>query len=81
MRRSRTGRGRILTEALAALVALSRRHLTYLDLAAALGVPWRTGYRIMRAIEAAGIGIERHRRGREVTYHVRPASLRRLLGL
>lgn len=67
------GRGRALTEAMVALVALSRRHLTCLDLAAAVGVPWRTGYRTMHALEAT--------RGREVTYRICAPSLRRLLRL
>lgn len=81
-------RGRLLTEALRALVVLRRGRWTVPELAAELGIEWRTAYRLLASLRAAGVTVDVSReraagqRGIGDGYYTIPAEpLRRLLKL
>lgn len=75
----------VLQTAFRAIVVLRRRRWTMADLADELGIHWRTAYRVVRDLEAAGVTVEKsvEREGRQYSVHYRvPAvALRRLLRL
>ena len=56
--RERAGRGRVLHEALQVLLVLRRGRWTMAELAAELGVYWRTAYRLVEALREAGVTVE-----------------------
>lgn len=72
------GRGRLLDTSLRALVLLRSGRWTVLEMATELEIHWRTGYRLIRSLERAGVIVEW-----DDEHHVRvPADpLRRLLNL
>ena len=80
-------RGRLLTEAIRAMVMLRRGRWTVPELADELGIQWRSGYRLLASLRAAGITVEvsRERSGGrgmgEGHYSIPAEPLRRLLRL
>lgn len=74
-------RAELLVDALRALRVLRTGRWLVGELAEELGHGRRTTYRLLAAIERAGVPIERHREGRCVYYRVRRAALERALGL
>ncbi len=57
-------RGRLTREILIAVRLLSRGRHTIADLAASLELDRRAAYRLLNALQGAGLRIERHREGR-----------------
>lgn len=78
-------RGRLLRTAFRACVILRRGRWTMIDLADELGVKWRTAYRLVHDLRAAGVTVEaseeREGRDRTVYYSVPAGALRKLLRL
>ena len=79
--RPRMGRGRILHEALRALIVLRRGRWTMAGLAAELGVHWRSAYRLVDQLREAGVTIEVSEEGQARYYQVPAGPLRKLLRL
>jgi hypothetical protein len=71
----------MVVEALTTLRLLRTGRWMVGDLAEELRHTRRTAYRLLAAIERAGIRLERHREGRCVYYRVRRAELERAMGL
>ncbi len=74
-------RGDMLAESLTALRLLRTGRWLVEELAAELGYTRRTTYRLLAAVERAGVSLERHREGPCVYYRVRRGVLERALGL
>lgn len=80
-------RGRLLEEALRALVVLRRGRWTVVELADDLGLHWRSAYRLLASLRAAGVTVEVSRehapgqRGYLALYRVPSEPLRKLLRL
>ena len=74
-------RGDMLAVVLAMLRELRTGRVLVADLADLLGRKRRTVYRMLLAIERAGVPLERHREGPRVFYRVRREALERALGL
>lgn len=87
MIRHQRPRGRQLRDAVRLLVLLRRGRWTMPEIADELGVGWRTAYRIVRALEDAGVTVEVSReeggaRGMAPGHYTVPAApLRRMLRL
>ncbi len=75
----------VLQTAFRALIVLRRGRWTMAELADELGIHWRTAYRVVRDLRAAGVVVERsiEREGQIqiVHYQASAAALRRLLRL
>lgn len=75
----------VLQTAFRAIVVLRRGRWTMFELADELGIHWRTAYRVVRDLEAAGVTVEKseEREGRQYSVHYRvpTVALRRLLRL
>lgn len=82
---SHKDRNKILRQALRAMIILRSGRWTMFELADELGVGWRTAYRIVDGIRAAGIEVETSGRpgpGTEgVHYRISGAAVRRALRL
>ena len=80
-------RGRLLAYAFRAIVLLRRGRWTVEEMAAELGILWRTGYRLIASLRAAGVTVEVSRehspgqRGYLALYTIPAEPLRRLLRL
>lgn len=74
-------RGAVLAAALWAIVLLRSGRWTIRELAAELGLHVRSAYRMLHALEAAGVELEVHVEGSLRHYRVRAPALRRLLKL
>jgi hypothetical protein len=82
--RASGGRGSSLRRSLLVLGALTRQPWQLPRLAVAIGVTWRTLYRDLEVLRAAGVEVINEGApgpGNEVTYHVSRASVQRVLGL
>ncbi|MFN7132395.1 MAG: hypothetical protein ACK4N5_09940 [Myxococcales bacterium] len=74
-------RAEMVTDALVTLRLLLVGRWLIADLAAAIGHQRRTAYRLLAAIERAGIRVERQKEGREVYLRVRREDVERTMGL
>lgn len=80
------GRGRILGDALRAMLVLRHGRWTMQELGAELGLQWRTTYRLIEVMRQAGVTVEVSREGNvrgmaPGHYRIPAEPLRRLLRL
>lgn len=76
-----TGRGRLIRDVISALIVLRRGRWTMVELAAELSMGWRSAYRIVAALRACGITVERTTEGVIAYFQVPPDDLRKVLRL
>lgn len=74
-------RAEMVTESIRAIKALRAGRWAIEDLAAELEVGRRTAYRLLAAIERAGIPVARAREGKTVYLRITRASVKRAFGL
>jgi predicted DNA-binding transcriptional regulator YafY len=76
-----TGRTRLIRDVIGALVVLRRGRWTILELADELKMQWRSTYRLIAALRATGVTVERSQEGVAAYYQIPAEELRKLLRL